>query len=357
MNAILNNFYWSDVDWSAEQSPVEKYQQLIRWARHARGKNPTAFDQITEWILDDSEWTQDKLAGNEQALMRGLIGRFREQTALFREWLKELEPHGVVNDAVWDTLDTFENALNGKVNKHLSEPVTKLFADFSVMLDRDIRKQIAGNKTGAEGVDTVEIYGYVNHLKDYDASVQWALFMPQVVMDQQNGFKVVSFEYKTMPAMRFIGREDDWQLDTHRALFQVLDGLGEYKSGFDYDILLMHHYGKGVDVGAWHGFWGRFFKEDTPVPDGFVSFDFIPHFDDTPGLPFGSQFAFAIFEGDNDAIHKEEGYDVSAMYDVTRNTMLGQNAMIPYPAKYWYAEVFLNGHENPSTAYLFSADF
>jgi hypothetical protein len=119
----------------------------------------------------------------------------------------------------------------------------------------------------------------------------------------------------------------------------------------------MHHYGKGVDVERWHGFWGRFFKADIPVPEGFLSFDFVPHFDDTPGLPFGSQFAFATFEGDNDAMHKAEGYDSDAMYDVTRNIMLGQNVIIPYPEKYWTAEVFLKGHKMPSSAYLFSADF
>ncbi len=58
---MLNNFYWSDINWQAEQSPAEKYQQFIRWAMNARGQNPNAFDQVTEWILDDDEWTSDKL--------------------------------------------------------------------------------------------------------------------------------------------------------------------------------------------------------------------------------------------------------------------------------------------------------
>lgn len=88
-----------------------------------------------------------------------------------------------------------------------------------------------------------------------------------------------------------------------------------------------------------------------------MSFDFVPHFDDKPGLPFGSQFAFATFKGPDTSIHKEDGFDCNAMYDVTRNTMLGQNVNIPYPEKYWTAEVFLDGHAAPSTAYMFSADF
>ena len=55
-------------------------------------------------------------------------------------------------------------------------------------------------------------------------------------------------------------------------------------------------------------------------------------------------------------MHQREGFDSDAMYDVTRNIILGQNIAIPYPDKYWTAEVFLEGFENPSTAYLFSVE-
>jgi hypothetical protein len=44
------------------------------------------------------------------------------------------------------------------------------------------------------------------------------------------------------------------------------------------------------------------------------------------------------------------------MYDTTRNTMLGQGVNIPYPDKYWVAEVFLDGREKWSTAFMFSAE-
>lgn len=359
---MINNFYWADIDWQSEQSPAEKYQQFIQWAENARGQNPHAFDQITEWLLKDSEWTNDKLDKNEQILMHGIIARFKIQTKQFRVWLKELEPHGVVNEAVWNALNDFEQELSGNPHdiKRLGEPVAKMFADFSAMRDRRLREQIAGDKTGPLGADSVETFGYINHLKNGDASVQWALFMPQMVANQQQGFSIESFEYKTMPPMRFIGRECDDSTaaaEGRQWIFDILDSLRENKSGHDYDVVLTHHYGKGVDIDDGHAFWGRFFKAGTPVPNGFVSFDFIPHFDDTPGLPFGSKFAFATFKGDKEAICKEEGFDVNAMYDVTRNTMLGQNVTIPYPEKYWTAEVFLNGHTAPSTAYMFSADF
>lgn len=97
-------------------------------------------------------------------------------------------------------------------------------------------------------------------------------------------------------------------------------------------------------------------KADAPVPEGFVSFDFVPHNNGKAGNPFMSQFALATFSGDIEAMHKREGYDCDAMYDVTRNIMLGQGVNIPYPDKYWTAEVFLDGCDKDSTAYMFSAE-
>ena len=141
-------------------------------------------------------------------------------------------------------------------DERLREAVAKVFADFSAMRERGIRELIAGNKTGPAGVNYVDIFGYINYLKDCDAGVQWALFMPDVVERQQNGFKVDSFEYKKMPAMRFIGREDADldNMEVRKKLFRTLDAMNEYKSDLDYDVLFMHHYGLCVDVGPWHGF-------------------------------------------------------------------------------------------------------
>lgn len=100
-------------------------------------------------------------------------------------------------------------------------------------------------------------------------------------------------------------------------------------------------------------------RADTPVPEGFVHFDFIPAReanDFVAGPPYLSQFAYAQFEGNVDAIHGTEGFDSDAMYEVTRNIILGQGINIPYPDKYWTAEVFLKGVQNPSSAYMFSVE-
>jgi len=363
---IINEFHF--IDWtqirenSEKLTDEEKYKRLIDWAGQARGRNPGVFDSLTEWILDDSEWSGEKLAENEQILMRGVIARFKEQNAKLCEYLRELEPSGVVNSAIWRALDNFDSDLTAPMgyphDARMREAVEKMFSDFSAMRERGVREIIAGNKTGAAGTDSVDIFGYINHLKNCDAQVQWCLFMPDVVKNQQNGFKVDSFEYKKMPAMRFIGKEciehDENDMSWEIEIMRALDSMDEYKSGFDYDVLFMHHYGKGVDVERWHGFWGRFMKADTPVPKDFVYWDFVPDDSETPYLTFRSQFAFAIFSGDTNAMHKREGFDSDAMYDVTRNIILGQGVCIPYPEIYWTAEVFLDGCDKYSSAYMFS---
>jgi AraC-like DNA-binding protein len=361
---LMNDFYlvdWNDIDGEKgdKLSNAEKYNRIVSWAGKARGQNPGVFDALTEWILDDSQWSDEKLAENEQILMQGVLARFKEQNAQLRVCLQELEKSGVVNAAVFKALDRFDDELSGFAHdERLRETVARVFADFSAMRGRSVREKIAGNKTGPTGTDSVDFFGYINCLKDCDAGVQWTLFMPDMVERQQKGFKVDSFEYKKMSAMRFIGREGDDlnNMEVRKKLFSALDAMDEHKSDFDYDVLFMHHYGLGVDVGPWHGVWGRFMKADTPVPEGFLYFDFVPHNDGKAGPPFSSQFAYATFSGDNDAMHKREGYDSDAMYDVTRNIILGQDVNIPYPDKYWTAEVFLDGCDKYSTAYLFSVE-
>lgn len=360
---LIDEFYWSDTEGQKDGklSDEEKYQRIVRWAGRARGQNPNAFDALTEWVLDDSQWIDEKLADNEQILMQGVFARFRRQNDKLRTYLNELKPSGVVNDAVFRALDRFDQELSGKTHAgELREALSKVFTDFSAMLDRNVRRRIAGGKTGPTGTDSVEVFGYINLLKDCDAAVQWALFMPDVVERQQNGFKVDSFEYKKLPVMRFIGREytehDPADMSRELEIMRILESMPEYRSGFDYDVLFMHHYGLCVDAGPWHGFWGRFMRADTPVPEGFLCFDFVPQNDGKAGPPYMSQFAYVTFSGDPEAMHRQEGYDSDAMYDVTRNTMLAEGVNIPYPDKYWTAEVFPRGCDKYSTAYMFSAE-
>ncbi len=43
--------------------------------------------------------------------MQGVLARFKEQNASLRACLKELEPAGVVNTAIWNALDNFDSDL------------------------------------------------------------------------------------------------------------------------------------------------------------------------------------------------------------------------------------------------------
>ncbi len=353
-----DKFCWVEPGGDA-QDAHDAYQSLVNWAIRARGTNPRVFDELTGWLLDDAEWTRERIAENAQILFGGVFARFLEQNQRLRERLTALRPAGCVNDAAFAALDRFDAALEGHTtNDSLAEIARIAFQEPMRLTDRDVRERFAGGRTGPSGTDAVRVYGYLNELKDLDAGVQWALFMPGVVERQQQGFRVERFAYRRMPALRFIGKpvEDVPDDESRRAVFAALDGLNAYRSDLDSDLLLGHHNGKGVDVEPWHGLWGRLMKAGAPVPEGFACIDFAETNDGKAGAPYLSQFAYAEFSGDRKAMHAREGFDDSAMYDVTRNIMLGQGVCIPYPHKYWTAEAFPDGIGTESCAYLFSAE-
>lgn len=358
---LSEKFSWYFRDESASlKTPEERYCYITEWALRARNTNPGVFDELTEWILKSGEWSESEIRENEKYFF-GIIKCFSEQNKVLRAELTELVPYGVVNASVFDALNRFDDELTGNTHVDcLKETVARVFGDFTALYDPEIRAEFAGGKTGAEGVNSVDIFGYINFLKDCDASVQWTLFMPGLTESQQleNGIKVESFEYIRLPAIRFIGLEKDMSENVGELhdLIRTLDSMYKYCCGFDHDMILFHHFGKGVDVERCHGVWGRFFKQDTPVPEGMTHIDFIIKHNGITGAPYISQFAFAKFSGDTDSMHRQEGFDSDAMYDITRNIILGQNVAIPYPNKYWTAEVYLDGFGRDSTAYLFSTE-
>lgn len=157
------------------------------------------------------------------------------------------------------------------------------------------------------------------------------------------GAKIEHWEYRKLPAIRFVGIElfydgDDWDT-TRQKVVATLDKMPEYASGFDYDLTFSHHFGKTVDTERRHDYIGRFMKADTPVPNDFVYWDFVPDDRNTPYLTFCSQFAFSAFAGNYDAMHCHQGFNVNALYDISRNIILEEKVIIPYPEIYWTAEV------------------
>lgn len=361
MKHLHEKFCWYEFSQSDEESgsPAERYGRIVDWASRARGINPTVFDELSNWLLGSGEWSDSELAENGKYLKDQVVARFCEQNRQLRMELTALKPSGLVNAAVFDALDRFDRELTGETRAEgLKEAVKRVFQDFSAIRDREARECFAGGITGPAGTDSVETFGYMNVLKDCDASVQWTLFMPDMARRQQDGFRVESFEYLKYPGLRFIGVEKDFETDAEalKRLVQILDSMGEYRSGFDHDAILLHHFGRGVDVEPCHGLWGRFMAADTPVPEGFAYVDFVSQRNGRPGVPYLAQFACARFAGDSASMHGMEGFDCNAMYDVTRNIILGQNVLIPYPGKYWTAEVYPEGFGTDSTVYLFSVE-
>ncbi len=359
MKNLQFGFCFYELEEGEGASPEERYRLITDWAGRARGVNPDAFDRVTAWLLDGGAWSQEETARNREIFFERIIDRFLEQCGRLRKELRDLIPSGFVNMAVFDALDRFEEELKGQTRaEELRDAAEKVFDDFSFVRDPEIREKFAGGITGHEGTDTVKVYGYINCLKDCDAAVQWTLFMPDVVKSQQNGFRMKRFEYRKCPALRFIGMEKDFEQDASglRQLQRTLDSMEEYRSGFDCDAILLHHWGKGVDTEACHALWGRFMAADAPVPEGYVCVDFLPEGDGEQGPPYLSQFAYAEFMGDLDSMHRQDGFDCDAMYDVTRNTILSQNVLIPYPSKYWTAEIYLEGYQKGCTVYLFSVE-
>ena len=249
---------------------------------------------------------------------------------------------GVVNAPVFKALDRFDDNLSGKLeNDELCELLTKVFANFSVMKEREVRKKIAGNERGIHGQD-----GYINILKDCDASVQWTLFMPDTV--KKHGEKVgrERFEYIEIGKVRFIGKEFATNPDIHlsrpdESLPELVPLLPEYGTEITALCHIVHHYG-----GAWNQrvctMMGYFFKAGTPVPEGYDYYD-------VPTI----HAAYAVYHSPD-----FDGDYFDKAYTFTRDQILGDGVNIPYPQAYWTAEVYTEGFFTGSGehrfGYLFS---
>ena len=163
--------------------------------------------------------------------------------------------------------------------------------------------------------------------------------MSQIIME--------NFTYRTLGKLRFIGIDawrtgEDWDALWSRSgeFMPALDELmADYAADITDDCAMMHHNGNEVDSEN-HYLAGRFFKEGTPVPDGYDYYD-VPT----------KQAAYAIYSMD-----KFDG-DVGSAYYSTRDRILNDRVKIPYPHAYWHASVYIDGHPTDGSCrfgYMFS---
>ncbi len=145
--------------------------------------------------------------------------------------------------------------------------------------------------------------------------------------------KTESFNYLNQGKMRFIGIDawrtgDDWGGLWERTedFMPVLDTLmKDYSVGILEPCSLLHSGGKDVGIEE-HFLAGYFFKADTPVPDGYDFYDVKTE-----------RVGYAVYVTDN------IGVDMENAYAMTRDRILGDGHLVPYPQGYWHAEVYTNG--------------
>lgn len=158
-----------------------------------------------------------------------------------------------------------------------------------------------------------------------------------------------NFEYIKTGKMRFIGMDasrthEEWDELWARSgeFIPSLDALAaEYGTEIKDPCSMMHHNGNEVDTEN-HFLAGRFFKADTPVPDGYDYYD-VPT----------ENAAYAVY------ITNEYDGALGSAYYATRDRILADGIGIPYPRSYWHAEVYTNGRPykgNYRFAYMFSVD-
>ncbi len=157
-----------------------------------------------------------------------------------------------------------------------------------------------------------------------------------------------SFEYRSLGNLRFIGI-DAWPDESWDALWArkeefmpILDKMmPDYGAEIPYDCAFMHHNGNEVDTEN-HYLAGRFFKEGTPVPEGFDYYD-VPT----------EQAAYAVYKTN------EFDGDIGCAYYCTRDKILSDGVSIPYPSLYWHASVYIEGRPKKGACrfgYLFSIE-
>jgi len=316
------------------------YDRVVDWAARLRGKasvtalgqviptNLAASDAMCEWLLDDGQW---KTLGNHEQYLKQcgllLLNYYRNS---LHSYLKKLDAQfpGVVNKPVFAAIERISKSMPGAQHSdlYLNTCVDPAITDFSVLRDRSMREKVAQ---------------YVQYLKECDNSVQWTLFMPEVV--KKHGLKINrdSFEYTAIGKVRFIGLEFSKHPDIHlsrphESLPKLIPLLPEYGTAITAICHLEHHHGGDVNVNQCN-MMGYFFKAGTLVPEGYDYYD-VPT----------EHAAYAVYSSPN-----FDGDVFGAAYEFTRDQILGDGVCIPYPEAYWTAEVYPEGFFSGSGAFRF----
>jgi hypothetical protein len=164
--------------------------------------------------------------------------------------------------------------------------------------------------------------------------------MSKIILENTEGAKLERelFEYRHLGRTRFIGIDafrtgEDWGklwLRRGEYLPKIRVLMPEYGTQIKENCGMKHHNGGVYDDPNMerHFLVGYFFKEDTPVPDGFDYYD-VPT----------ENAAYAVY------VRENTDAEIEPAYQFTRDQILSDGNIVPYPEAYWYAEVFERGWE------------
>ena len=201
-----------------------------------------------------------------------------------------------------------------------AESFSKAFTRFHGIAPSDAKKR--GEKLKCFDPITINVY------------IEGGFTMSREIMENEEGVRLIreKFEYRKAGKLRFIGLdliENDVNIEeTLRIISRLLDPLKpEYawREITDY-CYLEHHNGGEVNVNETH-IGGFFFQADTPVPDGCIFYD-------VPTVNIG----YGLYCGD-----ESFGGDTFDAYVFTRDKILNDGVIIPYPEAYWTAVQFIDG--------------
>jgi len=187
--------------------------------------------------------------------------------------------------------------------------------------------------------------------------IQGGFNMSHEVMENDKGIRLIreKFEYQQVGKLRFIGIDCKragigcYQVkEANERLSEFLDPLMEkYATDItDYCMLETRH-GQFIDDYYQLLIIGKFFKPDTPLPSKDWEQNFLYYYD----IPT-ENIGHGIYSGDENF-----GGDTFDAYVFTRDKILNDGIVIPYPEAYWTAVQFIEKGEPRKGIYRFGYMF
>ena len=127
----------------------------------AQGKTihtgPAAFDAMTAWLLDDSQW-QDKNLHDQEVFLKPcgvlLLQYYRDHLRLYLEKLSAQCP-GLVHPGIVPAINCMGEMVSGKERSdwHLHKAVDRRLRKFSNMRERELREKVAARVAQLKEID------------------------------------------------------------------------------------------------------------------------------------------------------------------------------------------------------------